>query len=130
MEQSTMLDPSNNFGGPQFENDEEMREISYQLSKVKKKHDYEKQKKDIKMSELDRINKEIQQLNVLQQNLENSTYETSTKIEQLKTAIHTTKEKCDEEDMNTHVHHHMMNRLKRDLISYQVQKKDLEKALR
>jgi len=48
-----MLDPSNNFGGPQYENEEEMREISYQLSKVKKKHDYESRKKDEKLAELE-----------------------------------------------------------------------------
>lgn len=28
MEQSTMLEPSNNIGGSKFDNDEEMREIS------------------------------------------------------------------------------------------------------
>ena len=113
-----MLDPSNNFGGPQYENEEEMREISYQLSKVKKKHDYESRKKDEKLAELERVKKEIEQLNIQQATIENQTYETTTKISQLKTAIQTTKEKCDEEDMNTHVHHHMMNRLKRDLISF------------
>lgn len=79
--------------------------------------------------ELDKVKKEIEQLNNQQSVAETSSYETTAKIQQLEQAIQTTKAKCEEEEMNTYVHSHMTNRLKRDMLSFQMIKKDLEKAL-
>jgi archaellum component FlaC len=60
MEQSTMLEPSNNLGGPQFESEEEMREISSQLGRVKKKHDVARKQVVHMEEELSRVKKEIE----------------------------------------------------------------------
>lgn len=48
-----MLEPSNAMGGAQWENEEEMREISTQLAKVKKKHDVAKKQVDHMKDELE-----------------------------------------------------------------------------
>ena len=118
MEQSTMLEPSNNVGGPKFDNDEEMREISGQLGALKKKHDVAKKKVNHLEEELDRVKKEIDQLNTQQTQAETVVYETSAKIEQLNTAIATTKLKFEEEQMSTSIYSHMKARMKRDLLEY------------
>lgn len=57
-----MLEPSNNFGGPLYENEEEMREISSLLSKTKKKHDVAWKQVLHMEGELSRVKWEIEQL--------------------------------------------------------------------
>lgn len=113
-----MLEPSNNVGGPKFDNDEEMREISTQLGALKKKHDVAKKKVNHLEAELERVKKEIDQLTAQQVQSETVVYETTAKIEQLKTAIETTKLKYEEEVMNTSIYAHMKQRMKRDLLEY------------
>ncbi len=80
MEQSTLLEPSNNQGS-KWEDEEEMREISQSLGKLKKKYDIVK-KQALKMEQdLDLVKKEIKQLEGQENQAEQVYYETSTRVE-------------------------------------------------
>jgi hypothetical protein len=54
------LEPANNSASNQSEA-EEIREVSFQLAAIKKKHDEEKKKGNEKQEELEKIRKEIDQ---------------------------------------------------------------------
>jgi len=60
VETSTLLEPANNSASNQSEA-EEIREVSFQLAAIKKKHDEEKKKGNEKQEELEKIRKEIDQ---------------------------------------------------------------------
>jgi septal ring factor EnvC (AmiA/AmiB activator) len=81
MEQSTMLEPSNNQGGSKWEDEEEMREISQSLGKLKKKYDVVR-KQALKMEQdLDLVRKEIKQLENQESQAEQTFYESSSRVE-------------------------------------------------
>lgn len=60
VETATLLEPANNSASNQSEA-EEIREVSFQLAAIKKKHDEEKKKGNEKQEELEKIRKEIDQ---------------------------------------------------------------------
>ena len=61
VEQATLLEPANNSASNQNELDE-IREISFQLAQIKKKHDEAKKMGNLKQDELEMVRKEIDQL--------------------------------------------------------------------
>ena len=63
VEQATLLEPGNNSASNQNEL-EEIREVSLQLAQIKKQHDEVKKKVNEKQIELDKVRKEIEQINV------------------------------------------------------------------
>lgn len=129
MEQSTLLEPANN-NGAKWEDEEEMREISGSLAKIKKKHDVVKKQVIAMEDQLDRVKKEIEQLNNQEKNAENAVYMNSAKVQQLEEAIATTKAKIEEEGMHTHFYGQMVDRIKKDQVASEISKKDLESAIR
>ena len=128
MEQSTLLEPSNVVTHKQDE--EEMKEVSGSLADLKKKHDVVKKRVLEKESDLEQIQKEIQQLEYQEGNAESVVYENTTKKEQISNAIKVTQKKTAEEIMNSRVYGHMIDRIKKDLIAMEIKKKNLEKGLR
>ena len=60
VETATLLEPANNSASNQSEA-EEIREVSFQLAAIKKKHDDEKKRGNQKQEELEKIRKEIDQ---------------------------------------------------------------------
>ena len=63
VETATLLEPANNSAANQNEQDE-IREVSFQLAQIKKKHDEAKKMGNQKQEELEKIKKEIDQLYV------------------------------------------------------------------
>lgn len=63
VETATLLEPANNSASNQNEL-EEIREVSFQLAQIKKKHDEAKKLGNQKQEELDKLRKEIEQLGV------------------------------------------------------------------
>ena len=66
---NTLLEPSNNAAAAQNEQ-EEINEVSGQLSQIKKKHDEAKKAVTLKQDEYDRIRKEIAGLEIQEANIE------------------------------------------------------------
>jgi len=128
MEQSTLLEPSNVVSHKQDE--EEMKEVSGSLADLKKKHDIVKKKVNEKEQDLDILRKEIQQLEYQESSAEGVVYENSTRKDQIDNAVKVTGKKTSEENMNSRIYAHMIERIKRDLISMQMYQKNLEKSLR
>jgi peptidoglycan hydrolase CwlO-like protein len=60
VETATLLEPANNSASNQSEA-EEIREVSFQLAAIKKKHDEERKKGNQKQEELEKVRKEIDQ---------------------------------------------------------------------
>ena len=128
IEQSTLLEPSNVVTHKQ--DVEEMKEVSFSLAELKKKHDVVKKQVVEKEQSLERVRKEIEQLGYQENNAESVVYETTTRKQQIENAIKVTTKKTDEERMNSRIYGHMIERLKRDLIAMDIKKKELETSLR
>ena len=128
IEQSTLLEPSNFMTHKQDE--EEMKEVSFSLAELKRKHDVVKKQVNEKEKNLETVRKEIQQLDYQEGHAEDVVYELSTRKKQIDTAIKVTKKKTDEERMNSRVFAHMTERIKKDLIAMEIKKKELETSLR
>ena len=62
VETATLLEPSNNNASTQNEM-EELREVSCQLMEIKKKHDEARKMANKKQDDLEKVKKEIDQLN-------------------------------------------------------------------
>lgn len=127
MEQSTLLEPSNVITHKQDE--EEMKEVSFSLAELKKKHDVVKKQVIEKEKNLEEIKKEIQQLDYQEGSAEGIVYEISTRRQQIENAIKVTKNKTEEERMNSRIFAHMIDRIKRDLIAMEIRKKEMETSL-
>ena len=128
IEQSTLLEPSNVVTHKQ--DVEEMKEVSFSLAELKKKHDVVKKQVVEKEKSLELIRKEIAQLGYQEGNAETIVYETTTRKQQIENAIKVTNKKTEEERMNSRIYDHMIYRLKKDLIAMDIKKKELETSLR
>lgn len=82
VETATLLEPANNSAANQNEADE-IKEVSFQLSQIKKQHDDCKKKGNYKEEELAKIRKEIQALDQQDSNAEGPIHEQRSKIEML-----------------------------------------------
>ncbi len=128
MEQSTMLEPGNT--GSQWEDEEEMREISTSLGKLKKKYDVVKKEVVAMEEKLDKLNKDIKNKGTQATKAEQNVYEANCRVDQIKEAIQTTKDKNEEENMYTFVYAHMVDRMKKDQIALEVKRNIMEGSLR
>lgn len=63
VETATLLEPANNSAANQNEQ-EEIREVSFQLAQIKKKHDEARKMGNKKQEELEKVRKEIEALHV------------------------------------------------------------------
>ena len=86
VETATLLEPANNSAANQNEQDE-IREVSFQLAQIKKKHDEAKKLGNQKQEELEKIKKEIDQLYVQEVQAEGPTQEMKSKLEMLEESI-------------------------------------------
>lgn len=128
IEQSTLLEPSNVMTHKQDE--EEMKEVSFSLAELKRKHDVVKKQVNEKEQNLEIVRKEIQQLEYQEGDAEGVVYELSTRKKQIENAINHTKKKNQEENMNSRIYGHMIERVNKDLIAMEIKKKELENSLR
>ena len=129
VEANTLLEPANKATSAQHDQ-EEIREVSIQLSQIKKKHDEAKKLVILKQEELDRVKKEIQNLELQEQQAEGPTYQVKTRIEQLVEEQKNTNDRIDEENLTRFSYLHMMDRMKKDFIATKILTSDLESSLR
>ena len=119
VEQATLLEPANNSAANQ--NDlEEIREVSFQLSQIKKKHDEAKKLGNKKQEELEAIKKEIEQTRMQEIQAEGPTLEMKSRLEMLDQSLDETKYKIDEELFTKHSYLHMLERMKKDFIAAKI----------
>ena len=82
MEKNTLLEPANNAAALQHDQ-EEINEVSIQLSQIKKKHDEAKKQFTAKKNELEKIKKEIEQLEIQEQNAEGPMFRNKNRLQEL-----------------------------------------------
>jgi len=123
------LEPANNSASNQSEA-EEIREVSFQLAAIKKKHDEEKKKGNEKQEELEKIRKEIDQCYVQEVQAEGPTEDMCNKLELLQESIEDTKYKTQEEEFTRSTYMHMLDRMKKDFIASKIQSSDYNASLK
>ena len=129
VETATLLEPANNSAANQNEL-EEIREVSFQLQQIKKKHDEEKKLGNAKQAELEKVKKEIDQLFVQEVSAEAPTHVIKSKIEMLEESLAETNYKTEVEKYTQASYIHMLDRMKKDFIAAKIQSADYEKSLK
>mmetsp|Transcript_41915 Transcript_41915/g.64150 ORF Transcript_41915/g.64150 Transcript_41915/m.64150 type:complete len:222 (-) Transcript_41915:994-1659(-) len=129
VEQATLLEPANNSAANQNDLDE-IREISFQLSQIKKKHDEAKKMGNQKQKELEQVRKEIEQISVQEVQAEGPTADMKSNLEILDDQLKETKYKTDEELFTKNCYLHMLERMKKDFIAAKIQSSEHETSLK
>ena len=96
VEMNTLLEPANNATAQQHDQ-EEINEVSIQLSQIKKKHDDAKKLVTLKQEEYDRIRKEIAGLEIQEAQIEGPIAYNKERLAQLDQSLTETKDKIDKE---------------------------------
>ena len=129
VEQNTLLEPANNAAAMQHDQDE-IREVSTELSQIKKQHDDVKKLVNAKQDDLEKIKKEIESLGVQEQTAEGPVFQVKSRLEQLEECLDTTKLKIDEETLQKYSYSYMLERMKKDFIATKIQSSDYESSLK
>ena len=129
VEQNTLLEPANNAAAMQHDQDE-IREVSTELSQIKKQHDDVKKLVIAKQDDLEKIKKEIDSLGVQEQTAEGPVFQVKSRLEQLEECLETTKLKIDEETLQKYSYSYMLERMKKDFIATKIQSSDFEMSLK
>ena len=129
VEMNTLLDSSNNAAAAKHV-EEEIMEVSVQLSQIKKKHDDAKKLVTLKQEEYDRIRKEIAGLEVQEAQIEGPIAYNKERIAQLEQAMDETQDKIDRQRMAKRTYSHMLERMNKDFIACKLKTTDLETSLR
>ena len=83
-----------------------------------------------KQLELDKVRKEIEQINVQEVQAEGPTYEMKTKLEMLNESLSETKYKIDEENFTKSSYQHILERMKKDFIAAKIQSSENDASLK
>lgn len=123
------MEPANNATAMQHDQDE-IREVSVELSQIKKQHDDVKKLAIAKQEELEKVKKEIESLGVQEQTAEGPVFQVKSRLEQLEEALDTTKLKIDEENLAKFSYSYMLERMKKDFIATKIQSSEYETSLK
>lgn len=126
---NTLLEPANNSSAMQHDA-EEIREVSAQLSQIKKKHDETKRICIAKQAELDAIKKEIDQLGLQEERSIGPAFAMKSRLEQLTEQYEETCHKIDEETLTQATYNYVKERLERDFIATKLRTAELEASLK
>jgi hypothetical protein len=129
VETATLLEPANNSASNQNEQ-EEIKEVSFQLAQIKKKHDEAKKLGNQKQDELDKLRKEIEQLGVQEHNAEGPINEVHQRITLLNEALSETRYKTEEEMFTKQSYLYMLDRMKKDFIASKIASGEHEVSLK
>ena len=129
MEQNTLLEPANNAAAMQHDQDE-IREVSTELSQIKKQHDDVKKLALAKQEDLEKIKKEIESLGVQEQTAEGPVFQVKSRLEQLDECLETTKLKIDEENLQKFSYNYMLERMKKDFIATKILASEYETSIK
>ena len=119
VEQNTLLEPANNATAMQHDQDE-IREVSTELSQIKKQHDDVKKLVNAKQEDLEKIKKEIEAVELQETTAEGPVFQVKSRLEQLNEALDTTKLKIDEEMLQKFSYSYMLERMKKDFIATKI----------
>lgn len=129
VEANTLLEPANNSSAMQHDI-EEIREVSTQLSSIKKKHDETKRVCIKKQEELDAIREEIKNLTIQEQVAEGPAYAVASRLEQLQAQHAECLEKIDEENLTQATYRYMLDRLEKDFIATKIKSTELDTSIK
>lgn len=129
VETATLLEPANNSASNQNEL-EEIKEVSFQLSQIKKKHDEAKKLGNQKQEDLEKMRKEIEALNNQGLTGEGENFYVQSRIESLQEQLADVKYKTDEEMYTRNSYQHMQDRLKKDFIAAKIASTENEASLK
>jgi len=114
-----------------MQNDQdEIREVSTELSQIKKQHDDVKKLVIAKQDDLEKIKKEIDSLGVQETTAEGPVFQIKSRLEQLEEALDTTKLKIDEEMLQKYSYSYMLERMKKDHIATKILTAEYETSLK
>ncbi len=99
---------------------DEIREVSQELSQIKKQHDDVKKLVNAKQDDLEKIKKEIESLGIQETTAEGPVFQVKSRLEQLQECLETTKVKIDEEDFQKQSYSYMLERMKKDFIATKI----------
>jgi chromosome segregation ATPase len=129
VEANTLLEPANNSSAMQHDL-EEIREVSTQLSQIKKKHDETKRVCVNKQAELDAIEQEIKNLGVQETQAEGPVFQIQSRLETLNDQYDTTCQKIDEEQLTQATYKYMLERLEKDMIATKIKSTELDASVK
>ena len=129
VEMNSLLEPSNVATANQNEQ-EEINEVSIQLSQIKKKHDEAKKLVTLKQEEYDRIRKEIVGLEIQENQVEVPITYNKERLAQLDQSLLETNDKIDREKMARRTYLHMLERMQKDFIACRIKTTDLETSMK
>ncbi len=109
---------------------EEIREVSTQLSQIKKKHDDTKRTVIQKEAELDAIKEEIKNLGIQSTLAEGPAFAVQSRLEQLNFQHEATLGKIDEENLTQATYQYMLVRLERDFIATKIKSTELDASIK
>lgn len=120
VQQNTLLEPNNEIPSWEF-GGEERKEVSNTMRKLKHQFDETYRTRLEKEKELERLRSQLEQANNDEENLGDKNYRTSYQIDSTQTDLDGIIEKHNFEQMLQGSYHHMLDRMQRDLIAYQIQ---------
>lgn len=126
---NTLLEPANNATAMQHDQDE-IKEVSTELSQIKKQHDDVKKLVIAKQDDLEKVKKEIESLGIQEQTAEGPVFQVKSRLEQLVEALDTTKLKIDEEMLQKYCYQYMLERMKKDHIATKILTAEYETSLK
>jgi len=129
VEANTLLEPANNSSAMQHDI-EEIREVSTQLSSIKKKHDETKRICIKKQEELDAIREEIKNLGIQETVAEGPAFATANRLETLAIQHQETQDRIDEENLTQATYKYMLERLEKDFIATKIRSTELDASIK
>mmetsp|Transcript_31182 Transcript_31182/g.47733 ORF Transcript_31182/g.47733 Transcript_31182/m.47733 type:complete len:238 (-) Transcript_31182:1009-1722(-) len=129
VEQNTLLEP-NNFIPSWEAGDEEKKEVSLALKKLRKKYDDIHKMTVQKEMDLELIKKGVQKISEEEKQVEKDTGGAEVETNMAKQELKIVKETHDFEKMYQQQNQHMLKRMKKDLIALQLKSNDLTESLR
>jgi len=128
VEANTLLEPANNSSAMQHDL-EEIREVSTQLSQIKKKHDDTKRVCVNKQAELDAIRQEIKNLGVQETQAEGPVFQIASRLDELNEKYTQTTMKIEEEQLTQATYRYMLERLEKDMIATKIKSTEFEMSI-
>lgn len=129
VEANTLLEPANNSSAMQHDL-EEIREVSTQLSQIKKKHDDTKRVCVKKQAELDGITEEIKNLGVQETQAEGPVFQIQSRLKNLNDQFNSTCSKIDEEQLTQATYKYMLERLEKDMIATKIKSTEMDASVK
>lgn len=129
MPSNTLLEPNNVIPSWEF-GDEENKEVSATLRRIRQKYDNIHKKVLERDRELELKKKELEQAKNDEANIEQRVFEKESGLQQTSTELESIKDSHDFKLMEQRQYQHMIKRMKADLIACQKQSNELQESLK